>query len=242
MFDDTKTRILAGPLAPERVRPLTDSRGRPVLRDGKPVHYMEAWDLIEQANLIFGFGNWSRETVSVAPVHDPVMRKHDTDTTKDVMVASFWAKVRITVTDGSCSIVREGCGAATSYQKTVGDAVEMAIKSAETDAMKRALMTFGNQFGLALYDKQLRNVGHENAPQLTQGTERPMARIDVGFADVESGRAPNAESGDHALNHAPKSAPRPSNNSQRALTHMTAPNGRESGQGPNSKHGGGLRY
>jgi hypothetical protein len=29
----------------------------------------------------------------------------------------------------------------------------MALKAAETDATKRALATFGNPFGLALYDK-----------------------------------------------------------------------------------------
>ena len=40
----------------------------------------------------------------------------------------------------------------------LGQAHESAIKEAETDAMKRALMTFGNPFGLALYDKQQRDV------------------------------------------------------------------------------------
>jgi hypothetical protein len=35
----------------------------------------------------------------------------------------------------------------------MGEAYESAVKEAETDAMKRALMTFGNPFGLALYDK-----------------------------------------------------------------------------------------
>ncbi len=34
-----------------------------------------------------------------------------------------------------------------------GEARESALKEAETDAMKRALTTFGNPFGLALYDK-----------------------------------------------------------------------------------------
>jgi len=38
---------------------------------------------------------------------------------------------------------------------------ESAIKEAETDAMKRAFMTFGNPFGLALYDKQQTNVADE---------------------------------------------------------------------------------
>jgi DNA repair and recombination protein RAD52 len=39
------------------------------------------------------------------------------------------------------------------------------VKEAETDARKRALMTFGNQFGLALYDKDQTNVeGSAPAP------------------------------------------------------------------------------
>jgi len=41
---------------------------------------------------------------------------------------------------------------------TPGEAHESAIKEAETDAMKRALSTFGNPFGLALYDREQQNV------------------------------------------------------------------------------------
>ena len=37
---------------------------------------------------------------------------------------------------------------------TPGQAHELALKSAETDATKRALATFGNPFGLALYDRE----------------------------------------------------------------------------------------
>jgi DNA repair and recombination protein RAD52 len=228
MFDDKQTKLLAGPLSPERVRPL-QANGRPVLRDGKQVYYMEAWDLIEQANAIFGFGCWSRETVTVESVHPPVLRENAQDVHKTVVVASFWAKVRITVTDGSRSIVREGCGAATSYQKTMGEAVEMAIKSAETDAMKRALMTFGSQFGLALYDKEHRNVGRDEPAPLPDGR---TARIDEGFADVAgvSGRTPAAHMGHRTP------PPAPPLNSQRALATLEArPNGHH-------KPNGGMRY
>jgi hypothetical protein len=63
-----------------------------------------------------------------------------------------WAK------DGTRSIVREGSGAARGFARTVGEAMENAIKAPETDAMKRALVTFGDQFGLTLYDKAQRNV------------------------------------------------------------------------------------
>ena len=37
---------------------------------------------------------------------------------------------------------------------TPGQAHELALKGAETDATKRALATFGNSFGLALYDRE----------------------------------------------------------------------------------------
>jgi recombination DNA repair RAD52 pathway protein len=70
----------------------------------------------------------------------------------------------------------------------VGEAVENALKAAETDATKRALASFGWQFGLALYDKERRNVGVD-APaerQLTRERDpvcREPAPIDDGFDD-----------------------------------------------------------
>src|SRR4029078_828201 len=53
---------------------------------------------------------------------------------------------------GDIVIVREGCGTGEAKATTPGQAHEIALKSAETDATKRALATFGNPFGLALYD------------------------------------------------------------------------------------------
>jgi DNA repair and recombination protein RAD52 len=56
--------------------------------------------------------------------------------------------------------------------------MEQAIKTAETDAMKRVLVTFGDQFGLALYDREQRNV----APR-GHGRRQPAEQaIDTGFA------------------------------------------------------------
>jgi recombination DNA repair RAD52 pathway protein len=55
-------------------------------------------------------------------------------------------------------LVREGSGAGHGIDLDLGQAHESALKEAETDAMKRALMTFGNPFGLALYDKRQREV------------------------------------------------------------------------------------
>jgi recombination DNA repair RAD52 pathway protein len=131
------------------------------------------------ANRIFGFGGWSRETVLLESLHEPALCKDETSPEKDKVVSTFFAKVRITVyaKEGGRSVIREGCGAARGFAKTVGEAMENAIKSAETDAMKRALVTFGDQFGLTLYDKEQRNVGRSETRQI-EGRE---GLLDSGF-------------------------------------------------------------
>ena len=50
--------------------------------------------------------------------------------------------------------MREGSGTGEGFGATTGQAHDIALKSAETDATKRALATFGNPFGLALYDRE----------------------------------------------------------------------------------------
>jgi len=50
-------------------------------------------------------------------------------------------------------VCRDGSGVGHGTGATLGEAHESALKEAETDATKRALTTFGNLFGLALYDK-----------------------------------------------------------------------------------------
>ena len=51
-------------------------------------------------------------------------------------------------------MVREGSGTGEAKGFSQGQAHELALKSAETDATKRALASFGNSFGLALYDPE----------------------------------------------------------------------------------------
>ena len=57
----------------------------------------------------------------------------------------------------------------------------MALKAAETDATKRALATFGNPFGLALYDKdQARVTKPSGRRQRGAGFGKPAAGSDAG--------------------------------------------------------------
>jgi hypothetical protein len=73
---------------------------------------------------------------------------------------TYTARVRISVGE----VIREGSGAGHGIDVDLGQAHESALKEAETDAMKRALMTFGNPLGLALYDKQQREVTSSATP------------------------------------------------------------------------------
>lgn len=119
---------------------------------GRSLSYIEGWHAIAEANRIFGFDNWTRETIEIRPVSERE-RPIGADR-KPGWGVSYIAKVRITVG----GIVREGVGSGHGIDADLGQAHESAIKEAETDAMKRALMTFGNPFGLALYDKTQANV------------------------------------------------------------------------------------
>jgi len=117
---------------------------------GGQVQYIEGWHAISEMNRIFGFGEWTRETLELRQLGEP----RDVD---GKMRVDYLARVRVTVG----GVVRDGCGFGQGIDRDVGQAHESALKEAETDAMKRAMMTLGNPFGLALYDKARENVGVE---------------------------------------------------------------------------------
>lgn len=131
------------------------------------VQYIEGWHAIAEANRIFGYGAWDRETVDMRCVSERERKIGQQQ--KDGWGVTYTAKVRITIRSQSDLVSREGVGAGHGIDTDLGQAHESAIKEAETDAMKRALMTFGNPFGLALYDKDRTNV--EGAPA-SQGRQQ----------------------------------------------------------------------
>lgn len=147
MFSDIQNEQLRAPLAKSHVK----SRKQ----GGASVSYIEGWHAIAEANRIFGFDGWSRENIEIKCVSESP-REIGQNKTPGHSV-TYIARVKVTV-DG---VTREGCGAGHGIDRDLGQAHESAIKEAETDAMKRALMTFGNPFGLALYDKAQANVADE---------------------------------------------------------------------------------
>jgi DNA recombination protein Rad52 len=115
------------------------------LSQGATIPYVEGWHVIAEANRIFGYDCWHRKTMTPRCVWR--------ETQRGQTVCLYTARVRITVAAGGTTIVRDGIGTGTGRSAAPEVAHEIAMKSAETDATKRALATFGNPFGLALYDK-----------------------------------------------------------------------------------------
>ncbi len=153
-FSPEQLAALSAPLDRANVRQREQGRSR--------VSYLEGWQVIAEANRIFGFDGWQRQTIAVRCVTQAERLIGARGTSRDQKPGwgvTYTARVRVTVTAGGLvSLVREGSGAGHGIDVDLGQAHESALKEAETDAMKRALMTFGNPFGLALYDKRQREV------------------------------------------------------------------------------------
>ncbi|MCP9860076.1 MULTISPECIES: RAD52 family DNA repair protein [unclassified Cyanobium] len=161
-FSAEQITALSAPLDRAKVRQREQGRSQ--------VSYLEGWQVIAEANRIFGFDGWQRETVALRCVNQSertIGREQ-----KPGWGVTYTARVRISVsTAGQPTLIREGSGAGHGIDVDLGQAHESALKEAETDAMKRALMTFGNPFGLALYDKQQREV-----TGAVETGERPSSR------------------------------------------------------------------
>lgn len=138
---------------------LDASNVRPPQQYGPKGDYLEGWHVIAEANRIFGFDGWAYETVETKCVSEGPRKIGKGQ--KDGWGVTYTSRVRVTVK----GIVREDFGAGHGYDVDLGLAHESAVKEAVTDSLKRALRTFGNPFGLALYDKTRANVEPVEPPQ-----------------------------------------------------------------------------
>ena len=124
---------------------------------GRELSYIEGWYAISEANRIFGFDGWSRETIESKSV---LAREN-----RGIFLAVYIARVRITVQADGATVIREGHGTGQGHGSSPGEVHDIALKAAETDATKRALATFGKPFGLALYGSG-KTASHAKAPAL----------------------------------------------------------------------------
>jgi hypothetical protein len=195
----TETR---GQLRPEQVAQLLEAvkPHRVKQLDGKS--HMEGYDIRAHLTRIFGFEGWDIEAAPAECIHDVQL---DTGRTKD----NGWSILRyscayrqhltLVVYDPDGHVVKRVIGQAVGKaenQPSFGDAHDLALKDAETQALKRAAMNLGDQYGLGLYNKQARDGhgGYKAAVKVTlvRMPEAPGAELvtpEVGEEDDDARRA-----------------------------------------------------
>ena len=114
-------------------------------RGNRSFSYVEGRTAIDQANRIFGFGGWGHEVVGDVLLRD--LDQVDARTGEIKRIRAYSATVKITVPGAP---PRTDVGFQPVAEET-SEGHETAFKGAVTDGLKRALRTFGPQFGNALY-------------------------------------------------------------------------------------------
>ncbi len=160
MFNDKQQQALKYDLDPSRIK--SRSKGNVNLS------YLEGFDIIETANKVFGHGNWTYGISSLEQV------SQETNSNQNIVIC-YKAVVKIMVYDLQHAkfISREDVGFGTGIAKMLADAHEGGAKEAVTDAIKRSMRSFGNQFGNSLYDKNRQHAQNTNAVQQQISNQQP---------------------------------------------------------------------
>jgi hypothetical protein len=114
---------------------------------GTTIPYLEGEDVIRTANEIFGFDGWSGEPSG--PVQSFQITEKAT-----LYSVPYRLEFHGLTDDGEVHTITHGdIGKNTSASNHTNNH-EMAISGCATDALKRSMRHLGDQFGLALYDKE----------------------------------------------------------------------------------------
>src|SRR5713226_9924427 len=105
--------------------------------------YIKGDTAIDTANRIFGFGQWGYKVV--ARSHEVIQDE------KKGTIEYYTADIELSVVGAAFPFPGDGVGIVTA-PFTV-EMHEKARKEATTDALKRALRHYGDQFGLCLYNE-----------------------------------------------------------------------------------------
>lgn len=140
MFSEKQTHQLLKPINPRRV-----------LKDGKGHSHVSQQDVVAHLIRVFGFGNFDTEILDIQPLFENPRVKNGEPTGRyDV---GYRATMRLTVRDETGKECHyENGSTATAQNQTLGDAHDLAFKSAISLAVKRCAIALGDGFGLSLYN------------------------------------------------------------------------------------------
>lgn len=145
-LSEAQREQLLKPINPKRVG----------VRDGNA--HLEVYDVRAHLNRCFGFARWSADVIEVERLYEEVGPHPDPNKTHIVVSVGYRATLRLIVCapDGTqlASYSEVACGDATNFPiNKRADAHDFAVKTAESQALKRCAINLGDQFGLSLYAK-----------------------------------------------------------------------------------------
>jgi len=152
MLSETQIEQLLKGVNPNRV---ASRRGG----GGKSLAYMEAWDIKAHMIRVFGFGLWSWDVIDADLVFE---EKGDRNWEVGYRVIG---SLRIHQTGASYTEAAVGIASLPSR----GEAHDMAVKTGESDAFKRAVINLGDNFGLSL------NKNGQTAPVVIDTMVKPVS-------------------------------------------------------------------
>ena len=135
MLNTTQQEILLKGINPARIAKRSGGGGR-------SLSYLEAWDVKAHLIRIFGFGAWSADVIESSLAYE--------EKSGNNWSVGYRVVLRLSIPSLNCTYTEAAVGSAQLPQR--GEAHDMAIKTAESDALKRAAINLGDQFGLSLYN------------------------------------------------------------------------------------------
>jgi DNA recombination protein Rad52 len=120
---------------------------------GQNLSYLDSHYIITKTNELLGHENWSY-TVENFQLIQQERKKGSGENSTEKQYVGYVAQATVTYK----GVTRSDVGFGQGIDADLGRAHESAIKEAATDALKRALRTFGQAFGLALYDKSGKHI------------------------------------------------------------------------------------
>lgn len=126
-------------------------------RDGKGFSHVAAYEIRAMMSRVFGFGRWSEEVTEQVCLFETSEERESQAGKKYTAWTVCWRSlVRLTVCapDGTVlAVYTEGSTGEASNQPSRADAHDLALKTSQSGAFKRAAANLGDAFGLSLYKK-----------------------------------------------------------------------------------------
>jgi len=137
---EKQLQVLAAPLNAARI-----SKRK---QGSSSVSYLEAWDVKATLIRVFGFGGFSADVIESELVD---INKEATNSRGEQAI-EVCAKATVRLHIKQFDVTYTEVAIASQKGKEIGEVADFAIKTAESDALKRAAIYLGTQFGLSLYN------------------------------------------------------------------------------------------